>query len=62
MLKAIFKTVGVAAGLVIIPILLIIIGMVLTVVGPLAGVLLIIFLPLVAVGVVIGWNERNKKG
>ncbi len=62
MIKAILKTVGVAVGLVAIPILLIIIGMALTVVGPLVGVLLIIFLPLVAIGVVIGWNERNKKG
>ena len=62
MIRAILKTVGVAVGLVAIPILLIIIGMALTVVGPLVGVLLIIFLPLVAIGVVIGWNERNKKG
>lgn len=62
MLKAILKTVGIAVGLVAIPILLVIIGMALTVVGPLVGVLLIIFLPLIAVGVVIGWNERNKKG
>ncbi len=62
MIKAILKTVGVAVGLVAIPILLIIIGMALTVVGPLVGVLLIIFLPLVAIGVVIGYNERNKKG
>ena len=61
MLKAIFKTVGIAIGLVAIPILLVIIGMALTVVGPLAGVLLIIFLPLVAIGVVIGYNEAKKK-
>lgn len=62
MIKAILKTVGVAVGLVAVPILLIIIGMALTIVGPLVGVLLIIFLPLVAIGVVIGYNERNKKG
>lgn len=62
MIKAILKTVGVAVGLVAIPILLVIIGMALTVVGPLVGVLLIIFLPLVAIGVVIGYNERSKKG
>lgn len=61
MLKAILKTVGVAAGLVVIPILLIIIGMALTVVGPLAGVLLIIFLPLIAIGVIVGYNEAKKK-
>ena len=61
MLKAILKTVGIAVGLVAIPILLVIIGMALTVVGPLAGILLIIFLPLVAIGVIIGYNEAKKK-
>ena len=60
MLKAIFKTVGIAVGFGVVPIILIIIGMALTVVGPLAGLLLIIFLPLIAVGVVIGWNEHKK--
>lgn len=62
MLKAILKTVMIAVGLVAIPVLLVIIGMAFTVVGPLAGILLIIFLPLVAIGVVIGYNERGKKG
>lgn len=60
MIKAIMKTVGVAIGLVAIPILLVIVGMVLTIIGPLAGTLLIIFLPLVVVGVIIGYNSAKK--
>lgn len=60
MLKAIFKTLGVAIGLVIIPILLIIVGMMLTIIGPLAGTLMIIFLPLIIAGVIIGYNSAKK--
>ena len=61
MLKAIFKTLGVAIGLVIIPILLIIVGMMLTIIGPLAGTLMIIFLPLIIAGVIIGYNSAKKE-
>ena len=60
MLKAIFKTLGVAIGLVIIPIVLIIVGMILTIIGPLAGTLMIIFLPLIIAGVIIGYNSAKK--
>ena len=60
MLKAIMKTIGVAVGLVAIPLLLVIVGMALSIVGPIAGVLLIIFLPLVVVGVIIGYNSAKK--
>ena len=62
MVKAIFKTLGWAVGLIAIPLLLIVVGIALSIVGPLAGLLLIIFLPLIIVGVVIGYNEAKKKG
>lgn len=61
MLKAILKTVGIAVGLVIIPVALIIIGITLSIIGPLAGILMIIFLPLILVGVVIGYSSRKDK-
>ena len=61
MLKAMFKTVGVAVGLVVIPIALIINGVAASIIGPLAGVLLIIFLPLVLAGVIIGYNSAKKE-
>ena len=60
MIKSIFKTLVVAIGLVIIPIILIIVGMTLTIVGPLAGMLMIIFLPLIVVGICIGYNQAKK--
>lgn len=60
MLKAIFKTCGVAIGLVVIPIALVLIGMVLSFVGPLAGILMILFLPLIIAGVIIGYNSAKK--
>lgn len=61
MLKAICKTLGVAIGLVIIPIIFIIVGMVLTIIGPLTGTLMIIFLPLIICGVIIGYNSAKKE-
>lgn len=61
MIKAIFKTIGVAVGIAIIPILLIIIGIALSVVGPLAGFLMIIFLPLIIAGIIIGYREAKKE-
>lgn len=60
MIKAIFKTLGWAVGLIAIPLLLIIVGIAFSIVGPIAGILLIIFLPLVIIGVVIGYNEAKK--
>lgn len=60
MLKAIGKTIGIAVGLVAIPLLLVIVGMALSIVGPIAGILLIIFLPLIIIGVVIGYNSAKK--
>ena len=61
MLKAIFKTLGVAVGIAIVPIILVIVGMMLTIVGPLAGILMIIFLPLIIAGIIIGYNEAKKE-
>lgn len=61
MLKAIFKTCGVAIGLVVIPIILVIVGMLLSIVGPLAGILMIIFLPLIIAGVIIGYRSAKSK-
>ena len=60
MFKAIGKTVGIAIGLVAIPLLLLVAGIALTVVGPLAGAILIVFLPLVIVGVIIGYKSAKK--
>ena len=60
MFKAIGKTVGIAIGLVAIPLLLLVAGVALTVVGPLAGAILIVFLPLVIVGVIIGYKSAKK--
>lgn len=61
MFKAIMKTVGLALGLVVIPIALIVIGIALSIVGPIAGVMLIIFLPIVIAGVIIGYNSAKKE-
>ena len=44
----------------VIPILLIIIGVALSIVGPLAGFLMIIFLPLIIAGIIIGYREGKK--
>ena len=60
MIKAIFKTVGLAAALILTPILLIVAGIAFLFVGPLAGVLVLIFLPMVLAGVIIGYNEAKK--
>ena len=63
MFKAIGRTVGLAIGLVAIPLLLIVAGIALTVVGPLAGAILIVFLPLVIVGVIIGYKTaKGERG
>ena len=60
MIKAIFKTLGWAVGLIAIPLLLVVVGIALSVVGPVAGIAIIIFLPLIVVGVVIGYREAKK--
>ena len=60
MIKAIFKTICWAIGIAIIPILLIIIGIALSIVGPIAGLLMIIFLPLIIAGIAIGYSEAKK--
>lgn len=61
MFKAIFKTVGTAVLLVFIPLLLLVVGAALTIVGPIAGLLLIIFLPMVIAGIVIGYRQAKKE-
>ena len=61
-LKAILKAVLIAAGLVVVPILLVIIGMALTIIGPVAGIVMIIGLPFISLGVLIGVKQmKNKK-
>lgn len=60
MIKAILKTIGVAIGIAVIPILLIIIGVAFSIVGPLARFLMIIFLPLIIAGIIIGYREGKK--
>ena len=60
MLKAIFKTVGWAVGLIAIPLILLIAGLALSIVGPIAGILAIIFLPIILAGVIIGYNQAKK--
>ena len=61
MLKTILKVCLVAIGLICIPIALAIGGTLLTVVGPLAGALMVIFLPLIIIGVIIGYLSAKKK-
>ena len=61
MIKAIFKTVGFAAALVCVPLLLLIVGLAFSLIGPIAGILCIIFLPMIIAGVIIGYNEAKKK-
>ena len=61
MIKAILKTVGLAAALIAVPILLVVVGAIFTIVGPIAGVLAIIFLPMIIAGVIIGYNEAKKE-
>ena len=63
MIKAMLKTVGVAAALIATPILLLIVWAIFTIVGPIAGALALIFLPMIFAGVIIGYHEgKNDKG
>lgn len=61
MFEGILKAVLIAVGCVVIPIALVVIGITLSIVGPLAGILMIIFLPMVLVGVIIGRSTIKKK-
>lgn len=61
MIKAIIKTLGWAILLIAIPLILLIAGLVFTLIGPIAGLLMIIFLPCILVGVIIGYGEGKKK-
>ena len=61
MIKAIVKTVGLAAALILAPIVLLIVWALFTIVGPIAGVLALIFLPMILAGVIIGYNEAKKE-
>ena len=60
-MKGILKAILIACGLVVVPIFLVILGMALTVIGPVAGIVLIIGLPFIALGVVIGVRQKNGK-
>ena len=60
MIKAMFKTVGVAAALIATPILLLIVWAVFTIVGPIAGILALVFMPMILAGVIIGYLEGKK--
>ena len=60
MFKAMFKTVGVAASLIAAPILLLIVWAVFTIVGPIAGMLALVFMPMILAGVIIGYLEGKK--
>lgn len=59
-LKGILKAILVAVLIVVIPIAFVVIGMALTVIGPLAGCILIIGLPFVSIGVWIGVRQVKK--
>ena len=60
MIKAIVKTVLIACGCVVLPIILVIVAFALGVTLPLFGALMILFLPMVLAGVIIGYNSRKK--
>lgn len=60
MFKSILKTVLIACLLVVLPILLLILTFTLGLALPLIGICMIVFLPMVIVGVIIGYNERKK--
>ncbi len=61
MIKALFKTVGVAGALIAAPILILIVWAIFTIVGPIVGILALIFLPMIFAGVIIGYNEGKKE-
>ena len=61
MIKAISKTVGIAAALIAAPILLLIVWAIFTLIGPIVGILALIFLPMILAGVIIGYNEGKKE-
>ena len=60
MIKAMIKTVGVTAALILTPILLLIVWAIFTIVGPIAGILALAFMPMILAGVIIGYNEGKK--
>ena len=60
MIKAMLKTIGVAGALILAPILLLIVWAIFTIVGPIVGVLALIFLPMIFAGVIIGYSEGKK--
>lgn len=59
-LKGIGKALLIAAGLVVLPIILVVIGALLTIVGPVAGGIMIIGLPFISLGVIIGVKQKKK--
>ena len=61
MLKAILKGFGVMAALIAVPLLLLIVGLLFSFVGPIAGILGLIFMPMIIAGIIIGYNEGKKK-
>lgn len=60
MIKAMLKTVGVAGALIAAPIILLIVWAIFTIVGPVVGVLALVFMPMILAGVIIGYHEGKK--
>ena len=60
-LKGIGKAVLIAICCVVLPILLVVVGMALTIIGPILGVILIFGLPAISLGVLIGVRQMKDK-
>ncbi len=60
MFKTILKTVLISCLLVVLPILVLIFTFTLGLALPLVGICMILFLPMVVVGIMIGYNSRKK--
>lgn len=62
MIKTILQTLAVILGIIFIPILLLIVGAVFVIAGPIIGVVALIFIVPIIVGIIIGWTKRGKEG
>lgn len=60
MIRAIFKVIGIAISLILLPLL--VLGLSIAgLIAPIVGMLMIIFMPVILIGVLIGYRSGKKK-
>ena len=61
MLKTILQLIGAIVLLIMVPVIFVFFGAVISVIGPVAGILAAIFIVPIIVGIIIGWTKRGKE-